>query len=38
MQACDHITYVHNKYFNWFALNMMQHLIPGQEFLKELGT
>ena len=23
MQACDHI---HNKYFNWLALNMIQHI------------
>ena len=32
MQACDHITYVHNKYFNWFALNMIQHfnIYPGK--------
>ena len=26
--------YVHNKYFNWLALDM----IPVQEFLKELET
>ena len=38
MQACDHITYVHNKYFNWLLSIRFSILIPGQEFLKELST
>ena len=34
MQACDHITYVHNKYFNGFALNMIQHFNTRARVLK----
>ena len=34
MQACDHITYVHNKYFNWFALNVIQHFNTRARVLK----
>ena len=30
--------YVHNKYFIWLAPILFSILIPGQEFLKELGT
>ena len=32
--ACDHITYVHNKYFNWFALNIIQHFNTRARVLK----
>ena len=34
IKACDHITYVHNKYFNWFALNKTQHFNTRARVLK----